>query len=114
MKKLAPEGASWRDVARWFWEFLGPAIKTLLGPLVGSGGVYVIAGNEFVWSSHFVPGWVLVVAAGVAGLCVVGVGLHVYRRWLRKRGGFLVIVYAGPRALCWQLGKGSELTGVMP
>lgn len=113
-KEPEPAGSSWRDVARWFWELLGPAIKTLLGPLVGSGGVYVIAGKEFVWSSHPVPGWVLVGSAGVAGLCVVGVGLHLYQWLRRRRGGLLAIEHTGPRALWWQVGKRGDVSVMMP
>lgn len=113
-KRSEPAGTSWRDVARWFWELLGPAIKALLGPVVGSGSVYVIAGKEFVWSSHPVPGWVLVGSAGVAGLCVVSVAVHVYQWLRRRRGGLLAIEHTGPRALWWQMGKRGDVSVMMP
>jgi len=113
-KEHEPAGASWRDVARWFWELLGPAIKSLVGPLVGSAGVYVIAGKDFVWSSHSVPGWALVGFAGVAGLCVASVGAHLYR-WLHaKRGGLLAVEHTGPHALRWQMGKRGDVPIMMP
>jgi hypothetical protein len=71
------ESSSWRDVARWFWDVFGPFIKSGIGPALGSGGVVIVAGRKFVTTSHEVPGWIIVVAAGIAGLCVVSVGLHV-------------------------------------
>ena len=90
-EKPEPPGASWRDVIRWAWDVFGPAIKTAIGPAILSGGLVAVAGMEFVKSSHSVPGWAIVVATGVTGLCIVSVGLHVHRWRRRRRSGVLAI-----------------------
>jgi len=73
-----------------------------------------VAGREFVTSSHFVPGWTIVAAVGVAGLCVVSVELHVYHWWRRRRHRSLSIEHKGPRALWWQMGKRGDTPVMMP
>lgn len=112
--KPEPAGVSWRDVAGWFWEIFGSTIKTLLGPLAASGGFYIIAGKEFVWSSHLVPGWVLVGTAGVGGLCIVSIGIQVHQWLRRKRTRLVAIEHIGPHALWWQMGTRGDVAIMMP
>jgi hypothetical protein len=104
-EKPESKGAAWQDVIRWFWDVFGPSIKAAIGPAVFSGVVVAVAGWEFVKSSHVVPGWVIVIAAGITGLCLVSVGLHFSRWRLKQRGGALVMEHSGPRVLTWDFGR---------
>ena len=56
----------------------------------------------------------MVVFAGVTGLCVVSVGLHIRRWWQRRARHLLSIQHVGPRALHWQMAHRGDVPVMMP